>query len=83
MCVTSLLSLYAELTVVCSLLAILKIVSVKIKELKEPMEVKNKAKLLLWNGFERSCLLAVIFLSVLNDTAVLGLNLDFNWINFI
>lgn len=66
----------------CSLLAMLKIASMKIMKLTEAMEVKSKARWLLWNGAQRLCLLTVVFLFVFNDAAILGLSLDFNWSNF-
>jgi membrane protease YdiL (CAAX protease family) len=55
-------------------------VSVKIRE--SIIETENKAKYLLWTGFRNICVLTVIFLFVFEETAILGLTLDFNWINF-
>jgi membrane protease YdiL (CAAX protease family) len=46
------------------------------------IETENKVKYLLWTGFRDLCVLTVIFLFVFEETAILGLTMDFNWINF-
>lgn len=66
----------------CSLLATLKIVSVKMVKLEDTVEAKNKAAFLLWNGFQRLSLLTVIFLFAFDDANILGLSMNFNWNNF-
>lgn len=69
-----------QLVMVCLIMVVFKVVTVKVLG---SYVIENRARLLLWNGFMRACLLVLIFLFAFSDMALFWLRLDFSWNNFL